>query len=94
MLQKLLKFKSLYCYPIVFDHIDYTGEVFWPCKAYKPAKMVNILEYKNMKAAHKAASKLINPYNFHSVCGGSCLWMRDCVCDVYGEALRIGFLKS
>ena len=58
MLEKLLKFKGLYCYPIVFDHIDYTGEIFWPCKAYKPAKMINILDYKNLKVAVMSAECL------------------------------------
>ncbi len=98
MLEKLLKFEGLHCYPIVFDHIDYTGEIFWPCKAYQPAKMVNILKYKNLKAAHKAAAKLINPYNFHgsgkNQCQGDCAWMQDCVCDAYGAALRLGIFDS
>jgi MoaA/NifB/PqqE/SkfB family radical SAM enzyme len=98
MLEKLLKFKGLKCYPIVFDHVDYTGEIFWPCKAYKSAKMVNILHYRNLKEAHKAAKKLIDPTNFHGPsdkqCQGDCAWMQDCVCDAYGEALRLGLFDS
>ncbi|MHA1284889.1 MAG: radical SAM protein [Promethearchaeota archaeon] len=92
MLRKLLKFRGFNCYPIVFDHIDYTGEIFWPCKAYKKAKLINVLNYKNLKEAHKAAAKLINPYNFHgkgpNQCQGNCAWMQNCVCDTYGAALR------
>ena len=98
MLEKLLKFNGLHCYPIVFDHVDYTGEIFWPCKAYKPAKMINVLDYKNVKEAHKAAEKMINPYNFHgpgeNQCQGNCAWAQDVVCDIYGEALRDGIFDT
>ena len=60
--------------------------------------MVNILNYKNLKEAHKAAEKLINPYKFHgpgeNQCQGNCAWAQDVVCDIYGEALRIGLFDS
>jgi len=98
ILEKILVFKGMNCYPIVFDHVDYTGEIFWPCKAYKDAEMINILKYKNLKEAHKAAEKLINPSFFHgkgpNQCQGDCAWMQNAVTDAYGEALRIGFLES
>ena len=98
MLKKVLDFKGFNCFPVVFDHVDYTGEVFWPCKAYKDAKMVNLLNYKNVKKAHKAAGKLLNPNYFHgkgpNQCGGNCAWMQNCVTDTYGEALKLGFLDS
>ena len=98
MLEKLLKFKGFKCFPVVFDHVDYTGEIFWPCKAYKQAKMVNVLNYKNLKEAHKAAGKLINPYKFHgpgpNQCQGDCAWMQDCICDTYGIAATLGLFDS
>ena len=58
-----------------------------------PAK-TKLRNYKNLKQAHKAAEKLIDPYNFHSVCGGDCAWAQDAVCDVYGEALRLGIIET
>lgn len=94
MLKKVLKAQDLKCYPIVFDHIDYTGEVFWPCKAYKKGAMVNVLRYKSLKEAHKAAEKLIDPTNFRNSCGGECCWMQNCVTDAYSRALSEGFLES
>lgn len=98
MLERLLKFNGFNCFPIVFDHIDHTGELFWPCKAYKSAARVNVLEYKNVKKVHKAAEKVIDPTFFHgngkNQCQGNCAWMQNCVTDVYAEALKLGFLES
>jgi MoaA/NifB/PqqE/SkfB family radical SAM enzyme len=98
MLEKLLRVSGFDCYPVVFDHIDYSGELFWPCKAYKNAAMVNVLKYKNVKKAHKAAEKQINPTNFHgkgsNQCQGDCAWMQNCVTDTYARALIEGFFDS
>jgi len=98
MLNKLLNFKGFDCYPVVFDHIDYNGEVFWPCKAYQHAAMINVLKYKNIKKVHKAACKLINPTNFHGTgpkqCQGNCAWMQNCVTDTYAYALSKGIFDS
>jgi len=97
MLERVLMAKGLNCYPVVFDHVDYTGEIFWPCKAYPDCAMVNVLNYKNLDEAHKAAEKLINPTNFHgdaeNQCKGHCAWMQNCVTDAYGRAL-LGLFDS
>ncbi len=98
MLERLLKFKGFMCYPKTFYHIDYTGEVFWPCKAYKKAIKINILKYKNVKQVSKAGKSAIDASFFHGKgkekCGGECAWMQDCVCDTYGMALREGIFDS
>jgi len=98
MLEKILDFRGFNCFPVVFDHVDYTGEIFWPCKAYKNGIMINALKYKSVKQAHKAAGKRLNPNNFHgsgpNQCKGNCAWMQNCVTDTYAEALRLGFMKS
>lgn len=98
MLRKVLDFKGFKCSPVVFDHVDYTGEMFWPCKAFLEGKMINLLNYKSVKKAHKAAGKLLDPSFFHgkgpNQCGGDCAWMQNCVTDTYAEALRLGFLES
>ena len=98
MLEKLLNFNGFDCYPVVFDHIDYNGEVYWPCKAYEDATMVNVLHYKNVKKVHKAASKLIDPTDFHgngpNQCKGNCAWMQNCVTDTYVLALSKGIFDS
>jgi len=98
MLEKLLLAKDIHCYPTVFDHIDYNGDLFWPCKAYFKCKKINVLKYKNIKQVHKIASKMINPRNFHgdgaNQCQGHCSWMQNCVTDTYGRALIEGFFDS
>lgn len=92
MFERLLRAGEFKCYPSVFDHIDYTGELFWPCKTYPDVAMINVLNYKNLREVHKAAEKLINPTNFHgdgpNQCKGHCKWMQDCICDTYGTALQ------
>ncbi len=94
MLEKLLKFKGFTCYPKTFYHIDYTGEVFWPCKAYKKAAKINVLKYKNIKQINKVGKKAIDASFFYKSCSGNCCWMQDCVCDTYGMALREGIFDS
>ncbi|MHA1357338.1 MAG: radical SAM protein [Candidatus Helarchaeota archaeon] len=93
MLKQLLRAENIHCYPTVFDHIDYNGEIFWPCKTYLNAAMVNVLNYKNVHDVHKAAAQLIDPTNFAEKCGGKCAWMQDMVTDAYGKAL-IGLFES
>ena len=98
MLEKLLKFKGFTCYPKTFYHIDYTGDVFWPCKAYKNAAKINVLKYKKVKQVSKAGKNAIDASFFQgkgkNQCGGACAWMQDCVCDTYGKALREGIFDS
>jgi MoaA/NifB/PqqE/SkfB family radical SAM enzyme len=91
MLKRLLKIGEFNCFPTVFDHIDYNGEIFWPCKAYLDCAKINVLNYKNVQEAHKAAGELISPNNFHgdgpNQCQGHCKWMQNCVTDTYARAL-------
>ncbi len=97
MFKRLLLAGEFECYPSVFDHIDYTGELFWPCKTYPEAAMINVLKYKNLHEIHKDAEKIIDPTNFHgdgpNQCKGHCKWMQDCICDTYGRALQ-GLFES
>ncbi|MHA1266397.1 MAG: radical SAM protein [Candidatus Helarchaeota archaeon] len=97
MLERVLRAHDLHCYPVVFDHIDYTGELFWPCKAYMNCAKINVLEFKNLDAVHKAAAKLIDPTDFHgegeNQCQGHCAWMQNCVTDTYARAL-LGLFDS
>jgi len=97
MLEKLLRASDIHCYPTVFDHIDHTGELFWPCKTYPQAVKINVLHYRNVHEVHKAAEKLIDPTNFHgkgpNQCHGNCAWMQDMVTDTYGRALS-GLFES
>ncbi|MHA1798931.1 MAG: radical SAM protein [Candidatus Helarchaeota archaeon] len=98
MLERLLYAKNINCFPTVFDHVDYNGKVFWPCKAYKNAAMILVLKYKNVKEVHDAGTRHINPTNFHrqgeNQCKGNCSWMQNVVTHVYGEALKLGFFDS
>ncbi|MFX1299288.1 MAG: hypothetical protein ACFFD2_31045, partial [Promethearchaeota archaeon] len=75
----------------------YTGEIFWPCKTYPDAAMVNVLNYKNVHEVHKAAEKLIDPTNFYgnepNQCNGHCAWMQDMITDTYCKAL-MGLFES
>ncbi|MHA1379808.1 MAG: radical SAM protein [Candidatus Helarchaeota archaeon] len=98
MLEKVLKCEGMNCYPTVFDHVDYDGKVYWPCKAYLKSKKVQVLNFKNVDQIHKAAEKLINPTNFHgpgkNQCQGNCQWMQNMVTDTYSRALIEGFFDS
>ena len=98
MLEKLLFAKFTDCYPTVFDHVDFNGRMFWPCKTYDHALKINMLNYKNVQEAHAAAARQINPDFFHGTgqgkCNGSCAWMQDCVTDFYANALIRGFFGS
>lgn len=98
MLERLLRVKNIICYPTVFNHIDYNGELFWPCKAYFKCAMIDVLKFKNIKEIHKVAEKEINPTSFHGMgknqCQGRCAWMQNCVTDTYARALIKGFFGS
>ena len=98
LINKVLRAEDIQCYPVVFDHVDYDGKLFWPCKAYKKSPMINIMEYKNVIEAHEAAEKLINPFKFHgkgkNQCHGSCSWMQNVVTDAAGRAFIEGFFET
>ncbi|MBD3230381.1 MAG: radical SAM protein [Candidatus Lokiarchaeota archaeon] len=92
MLRRLLKAENIECFPTVFDHVDYNGEIFWPCKAFPNGKKINVLKYNNIGKVHNAASKLLSPNNFHgnakNQCQGQCSWMQNVVTETYGKALK------
>ncbi|MFX0101798.1 MAG: radical SAM protein [Candidatus Hodarchaeota archaeon] len=98
MLDRLLHAQIENCYPCVFDHVDYDGGIYWPCKSYPDAIKENVLKHKTVMQAHKAASKIIDPTNFHGKgkgkCNGDCQWMQDCVTETYATALAQGFFNS
>ncbi len=98
MLKRLLYVEGFHCFPVVFDHIDHDGTIFWPCKAYLGAAKVPVLKYRSLREVHEAASKEINPLNFHgqdkNQCGGNCAWMQNCVTDIYGRTLTQGIFGS
>ncbi|HOL17630.1 MAG TPA: radical SAM protein [Bacillota bacterium] len=97
-LNRLLQASGFSCYPSVFDHIDCDGRMFWPCKAFREAVMVNVLDYENVHDLHRAAAELVAPENFHGSgpgqCGGSCAWMQNCVTDMYARGLSRGLFRS
>jgi MoaA/NifB/PqqE/SkfB family radical SAM enzyme len=98
MLKSILLPTKMTCYPTVFDHVDYDGGVFWPCKAYVKGIKPNIFDYDSIIDLHRAASQIINPKDFHgdgeNQCKGHCQWMQDCVTSFYGKALKEGFRRS
>ncbi|MHA1998087.1 MAG: hypothetical protein ACTSU9_08210 [Promethearchaeota archaeon] len=98
MLDRLLHAQIKDCYPAVFDHVDPDGSLYWPCKSYPEALKMNVLDYKSIGAAHKAATAKLNPTFFHGKgpgkCNGDCQWMQDCVTEFYGNAIAQGFFKS
>lgn len=97
-LEKLLKTTGFSCYPGVFDHIDYDGGLFWPCKAYPEAVKIKVLDYNNVREIHQSGERAINPTGFHGTgpgqCQGHCAWMQNCVTDMYASALFQGLFAS
>ncbi len=97
-LERLLRGTGFYCFPVVFDHIDHDGCLYWPCKAYKKATKVNVLHYGSATEVHRAAGDLVDPTYFHGndphQCQGQCAWMQNCVTDMYVRGLTQGILMS
>ncbi|GAB4317268.1 MAG: hypothetical protein Kow0069_19920 [Promethearchaeota archaeon] len=95
MLERLLRATGFQCMPVVFDHVDHDGRLFWPCKASKNSVLVDVLGHPDVESVHRAAARLVDPAWFHGSgpgkCGGNCAWMQNCVTDVYGRALPAPF---
>lgn len=98
LLERVLRCRVSKCYPVVFDHVDHDGSIYWPCKAYPGAVKVNVLRHASVIDAHRVASRAIDPAFFHGKgrgrCNGACQWMQNCVTEFYGEALRVGFIEG
>ncbi len=98
LLDRVLHGRIEHCYPVVFDHVDHDGTIYWPCKAYPAAIKQPLLNFDNVMQAHDEASKKLNPAFFHGKgkekCNGSCQWMQNCVTEAYGSALVEGFIEG
>lgn len=93
LVSDLLYGAKIDCKPSLKPHVDIDGSLIWPCKTaskINPVK-VNVLEYKSLDAAYRAAAKLISPDNIHGhgagQCGADCNWMQNYVSDVYARGL-------
>jgi MoaA/NifB/PqqE/SkfB family radical SAM enzyme len=98
MLDRLLNARFTSCFPRVFDHVDHDGKLFWPCKTYPNAIMVDVMEHRDVKDVHAAAARAIDPTYFHGKgqgkCNGECAWMQDCVTDFYATGLVHGLIDG
>ena len=104
LLGNLLSGKSVTCYTALKPHIDFNGDMLWPCKATLnvPPQRVNVLDYADVDEMYRAASQLVNPNRFHGPgadqCGANCNWMQNQTTDAYIRGLRApfrsGFLRE
>ena len=104
LLEMLVFGKPYKCFTTLKPHIDFDGHVLWPCKAtsnLKPVR-VNVLDYSTVDELYEAASKLINPNNYHgsgpNQCGGNCNWMQNYTTEIYMQGLlhplQNGFIRE
>jgi len=104
LLECLVRGKPYTCYTTLKPHIDFDGHIIWPCKAtsnIKPVR-VNVLDYNSVDELYAAASKLIDPNDYHGngpkQCGGHCNWMQNYTTHIYMEGLlhpfKSGFFKE
>jgi MoaA/NifB/PqqE/SkfB family radical SAM enzyme len=104
LLEMLVFGKPYQCFTTLKPHIDFDGHIIWPCKAttnIKPVR-VNVLDYDTVDQLYDAASRLVNPNDYHgsgpNQCGGNCNWMQNYTTEIYMQGLMhpltSGFIKE
>lgn len=94
MLTRLLNSESLDCRNALKPHVDFDGRLYWPCKATVNVEpeLIQVLNYDHVDKLYEAASKKVDPTNFHgpakNQCGGDCNWAQNYSTDAYVHGLR------
>lgn len=94
MNRRLLYAEPLNCRNTIKPHIDYDGNLVWPCKACVNVKpdYVNVLKFDHVDDLYRYASSRINPTRFHgpaaNQCGANCNWAQNYSTDAYVQGLR------
>lgn len=94
MNERLLTGAPHSCRNSVKPHIDFNGDLLWPCKATinVPPAHVNVLDFDDVDALYAEASRQIDPTGFYgdgpNQCGAKCNWAQNYTTDTYMHGLR------
>jgi molybdenum cofactor biosynthesis enzyme MoaA len=93
MNRRLLLSEELTCRNTLKPHVDFDGQLIWPCKAARNVSPVgvNVLDFPDVDALYAHASAQIDPTGFHGPgddqCGGNCNWAQNYATDAYAHGL-------
>ncbi|MBZ0272825.1 radical SAM protein [bacterium] len=93
MNRRLLAGEPLNCRNTLKPHVDFDGNLFWPCKStvnVEPLR-ANVLDFDDVDALWAHCRESIDPTGFHGPdadqCGGDCNWAQNYTTDAYAEGL-------
>ncbi len=90
MNERLLGGHRIDCRNTLKPHVDYDGNLYWPCKAsvkVDPAR-INVLDYDDVDSLYADAAAAIDPTNFQDRCGAQCNWAQNYSTDAYAHGLK------
>jgi pyruvate-formate lyase-activating enzyme len=90
MNERMLSAQTLECRNTLKPHVDFNGNLFWPCKAsvdIQPLE-INVLDFDDVDAIYEFASKRICSTGFQQRCGARCNWSQNYTTDAYAFGLR------
>ncbi len=109
MNRRLLDGAPLDCRNTLKPHVDFDGQLFWPCKASVNVapERIDVLDFDSVDALYEHARERTDPTGFHGPapeqCGGDCNWAQNYSTDAYAHGLTrpstllgevAGFLRS
>jgi MoaA/NifB/PqqE/SkfB family radical SAM enzyme len=89
MNERMLTAAPLDCRNTLKPHIDYDGQLFWPCKgavSERPVE-IDVLEFPNVEAIYRHGAAQIDPKGFRFRCGARCNWSQNYTTDAYAHGL-------
>jgi MoaA/NifB/PqqE/SkfB family radical SAM enzyme len=94
MVRRLLYSEPLNCRNTLKPHVDFDGQLVWPCKSATntaPVK-IDVRDFAHVDALYDYAVTRINPTKFHgpaaNQCGADCNWAQNYTTDAYAHGLR------
>jgi MoaA/NifB/PqqE/SkfB family radical SAM enzyme len=105
MNERLLTAEKLECRNALKPHIDYNGNLFWPCKPSVDVEPLEVfvLDFNSIDEIYDYASTIIDPAGFQNRCGANCNWSQHYTTDAYVYGLKhpwsilleiVGFLRG
>lgn len=109
MNRRLLGAERLQCRNTLKPHIDFDGQLLWPCKAsvHVAPERIRVLDFDSVDALYEHAVSRVDPTRFHgparNQCGASCNWAQNYTTDAYARGLThpaslagdlLGFLRG
>lgn len=107
--ERLLKGEPLNCRNTLKPHVDFNGELLWPCKASVNVKPIpiRVLDFEHLDDIYAFASRQRDPTGFQGSgplqCGAACGWAQNYTTDAYAHGLQrpmallkdiVGFMQT